>query len=382
MNRFCNQSSVILRGVGLFSVFLVSISSFSQVDNSKLEQQFALNAKNGSGLYFNLYNFNYQRNYEYFNRIADGLTYYGLQLNPQLVYYSGKNFSAAGGVSIKKDFGDDGIRDVQPIFTIKYRKNDWTLINGTIEGNVSHRYIEPLYNYDRMITRPLEYGTQFITDSRFFYLDAWINWERMIYKPSPVQEEIAGGIASSLTLINNQKWKVELPLQFVAYHQGGQIDTIPDPLKTFLNTASGIKLQRSYSGFVRSISTENYYLTWKDFSFQKRQPYLQGNGLLLNAGVDTKLFNLVVSYWQGNGYQSVHGAPVYQSVSRHIAYPGYIEETRQLLFFRLINRFELTSNLYLDLRLEPYLDLNHPKLEFSNSLFLVYKQDFLLKRVD
>ncbi|MDQ7949449.1 MAG: hypothetical protein REI93_11410, partial [Pedobacter sp.] len=37
-------------------------------------------------LHFNLYNFNYVRNYEYSNKFHDGYTLYGTQLMPQLVY--------------------------------------------------------------------------------------------------------------------------------------------------------------------------------------------------------------------------------------------------------------------------------------------------------
>jgi hypothetical protein len=132
---------------------------------------------------------------------------------------------------------------------------------------------------------------------------------------------------------------------------------------------------------VNSLLAEGYYLGYKDFSFTKLEPYKQGNGLYLNSGISNRAFDLLFTYWEGNGYQAIKGAPVYQSVSQHIGHPGYTEDERRLLFIRLISRFPLTSGFYIETRLEPYIDLNHLSFEFSNSLFLIWKERFSLKKI-
>ena len=54
---------------------------FAQIDNTSLENNFLSNQSNTRGVYFRMYNFNYMRNYEYFNKFADGLTYFGNTYN-------------------------------------------------------------------------------------------------------------------------------------------------------------------------------------------------------------------------------------------------------------------------------------------------------------
>lgn len=146
------------------------------------------------------------------------------------------------------------------------------------------------------------------------------------------------------------------------------------PLQTFVNTASGIKLVFQTSGLIKSVFTENYYLSFRDGSFTKLQPYIQGNGVYLNAGFKTKTFDLIASYWKGDGFQSIKGAPIYQSVSSQISNEGYIQDARELLFLRLVSDFKISENFIIGTRLEPYIDLQNPKFEFSNSLISYTKR--------
>lgn len=369
------------RNVRLFFllIFLYK-ATYAQVDNSLLCKQNYFSTDRTGSLYLTIYNLNYQRNYEYFNRFADGLTYYGFALQPELVYHTSDHVSLSGGLQLRKDFGRSGFYDQQPLFSVNIHKNNFQFISGSLNGNIAHQLLEPLYDYDRVIYDPLEYGTQFLYNDSSFFLDAWINWENMIYKPASEQERLSGGISVNYHLPTKSKFELAFPLQMLAYHKGGQIDTLDVPLTTIVNTALGAKITYNINAKYGAY-TENYYLTYKDFSFTKQNPYAQGNGLLLNAGVKLNTTNLIFTYWRGNGYQSIHGAPVYQSVSSQINNEGYKEDLREFLFIRLVSEYKIAKNLLLGMRLEPYIDLNHTKFEFSNSLFLVYREDFFLKRI-
>lgn len=370
-----------MKRVLLLSFFtLCALCSFAQLDPFPLDTDIPQGKRDS--LYLDIYNFNYTRNYEYFNKIADGFTLFGLQLLPRLSYQATEHLSLSGGVFLQKDFGTRGLQMAEPYFSLIYQKGDLTLINGNIRSAAEHRYIDPVYDFDLSMTDPLELGTQVLIRKKKLFTDIWINWEKMIYKPSPVQEEVDGGISLRYDLLPAEsKWKVYIPLQFFAYHKGGQIDTVDSPLQTFVNTASGLGVQKQIKGFVNYVRAEAYYLTYKDFSFTKLQPYLQGNGLFLNTGISTKAFGLFFTYWKGSGYQAVKGAPIYQSVSRHISHADFTEDTRELFFIRLVNSYPISPEFYIETRLEPYIDLNHPSFEFSNSLFLVYKDRIRLKKV-
>ncbi len=361
---------------------LISLQSlYAQVENRTLQNDFHSYADSSRSIYFRLYDFNYMRNYEYFNQIADGLTYFGAILQPEFTFHQSPNLSISTGLFIRKDFGSKGIYNNQPIFRIDYHTKHSRLINGALDGNVNHQLPEPIYNYDRIITDHVEYGTQYLYKDSILDLDAWINWENMIYKISPQQERISGGAHSSTRIFKSDRLELRVPIDFIAFHQGGQIDTPDRPLTTILNTAIGLTLRYKTNGFLKSIHSENYYITYKDFSFTKVNAYNQGGGLLLNLGFQTKAFDFITTYWNGNGFQSVHGAPIYSSSSTQINNVGYQEDNRSLLFFRLISEFPLSNHFSISTRLEPYIDLNQPSFEFSNSMFLVYRENFRIAKV-
>ena len=57
-------------------------------------------------LRLSLHAFTFFKDNEYFNKIVDGYTLYGTQLNPQLVYYPTKDLRIEAGVFLWKDFGN------------------------------------------------------------------------------------------------------------------------------------------------------------------------------------------------------------------------------------------------------------------------------------
>ena len=369
----------------LFFLNAIAGASIAQILNDSLEYRIRPDSLKTGELHLSVYNFNYLRNYEYFNKIQDGYTLFGAQLEPQLLYYAHPRLAISAGVHLRKDFGGRGIYRTYPLFSIKYQKGNTTLINGVLEGNIHHRMIEPMYDFEKKITEPVEYGTQFIISNKSLFLDAFINWKRMIYKPSPDQEQILAGASADLNLIKNTKISLSLPLQLTVFHQGGQIDLVDIPLQTLVNTALGFKLKIPFQGFINAFRSENYYTSYTDFSFTLAQAYSKGGGWHLNSGIDTKYGSVMGTYWNANGYISFNGMPIYQSVSQQINHTGFTEKNRQLLMLRYSYQKRLIPNFYLDFRFEPMMDLNRPrgskKIEFSNSSFLVYKQEFRLHKI-
>ena len=367
----------------LFSCSLfIGHSSQAQLSNDSLEYRIRPDSLKTGELHLSIFNFNFQRNYEYFNKIQDGYTLFGTQIEPQLVYYPHPQLALTAGIHLRKDYGSRGIFKTYPLFSIKYKKGNSTLINGVLEGNIHHRFIEPIFDFEKTITEPVEYGTQYLIEKRSFFFDAFINWKKMIYKPSPEQEEVFGGISTEINLTQTPKMKISVPIQFTAYHQGGQIDTVEAPLKTWVNTALGIKFHLPSAGFISKIRLENYLLTFNEYSPTKVLPFSKGYGLFLNAGVDTRYGTLIGSYWSGNSYVSFTGMPIYQSISQQINHNGFTQKNRGIIFLRYAYQKQLIPNLYLDFRFEPLMNINagKSKIEFSNSSFLTYKSQFLLIR--
>lgn len=372
--------------VWLAAICLLQQAAWAQFTTNNIENRLRPDSSSAGELYLNLYNFNYVRNYEYFGKFQDGYTLYGTQLEPQLVYYAHPNLSIQAGAYIRKDFGRSGMYEAKPLFSLKYQKKDLRLVFGSLEGNIQHRYIEPVYDFERKITTPVEYGTQLILNNERFFMDGWISWQKMIYPSATEKEEIVGGLSTETTLSEEGGWKISVPLQLMAYHQGGQIDLLKDqPLTTLANAAAGIKIHRQYKHpFLKELFTDNYLAGFKDFSPTKQLAYHQGFGLWLNAGTTTRAGTLVLSYWEGNRFISIKGMPLYQSVSNTVYHTGYTQNQRSILMIRYAYQKELLPNFYLDIRLEPHIDLgagNPGKMEFSNSFFLTYKENIRLFKV-
>lgn len=364
----------------LFSSYFAS----AQFNQSAFENRIRPDSSLTNEVHFNFYNLNYVRNYEYTNDFHDGYTLYGTQLQPQLVYYAHPDLAITAGAFIRKDFGRNGISDAKPLFSVKYHKRNLTLIFGSLEGNIQHKYIEPLYDFERILTTPIEYGTQLLVERKKFTLDAWIAWQKMIYKGDPTKEEIIGGLSTESFLIKNDDWKLSVPAQFLAFHQGGQIDVLKEiPITTMFNGATGIKLHKDINRNIKQVYTDNYIAVYKDFSPDKRRAYQGGFGLWLNAGVESKWGSLVASYWKGNNFISIKGMPLYESVSDNLYSPGLRQSSRNIVSLRYAYQKELIPHLYLDVRFEPHIDLDHTdkQLQFNHSFFITYKQDFKLFKV-
>jgi hypothetical protein len=371
----------------LVLIFIFSGYQFSQaqLNSSAIENRIRPDSNAVGEVHFNFYNFNYVRDYEYSNQFHDGYTLYGTQLQPELVYYAHPNLAIVAGAYIRKDFGDNGVHDSKPLFALKYHKKDLSLIFGSLEGGIHHGYIEQLWDFERQITDPIQYGTQLIIEKEKWKLDAWIAWQKQIYTPSPVKEQIIGGLTAERTLLQSNGWKLSLPFQFLVYHKGGQIDTLKSvPLLTMGNGATGLKLHKEIGGNVQEIFTDNYIVGYKDFSPTKIQAFQGGYGLWFNAGANTKWGSLVASYWKGNNFQTIKGMPLYESVSSTLYDAGHKESNRSILLLRYAYQHELLPHLYLDVRVEPHVDLGTSRteqLQFQGSFFLTYKQDFKLFKI-
>ena len=137
-------------------------------------------------------------------------------------------------------------------------------------------------------------------------------------------------------------------------------------------------MHKSIGERVKEVFTDNYIAVYKDFSPEKVRAFQGGFGLWLNAGVNTKWGNLVASYWKGNNFLTIKGMPLYQSVSENLYEKGFTQSSRSILALRYVYQKELIPKLYLDVRFEPHVDLEHSdsQLQFHHSLFLTYKEDF------
>lgn len=354
--------------------------------NAALKDPEPVDQANESKLMFSVQNLNFMKNNEYFNQFADGYTLFGYQLRPTLVYYPNAYTRVAAGAYLMKEFGREGFTTAQPYFNIKLAKNGYTGTFGNLEGSLNHNLIDPIYDFERVLTNRQEYGIQFQSDKKYLSSDVWMDWQRAIHRNDPYNEMFTFGASLRGKLPPLGKgWTVELPLQSLIWHQGGQIQgevTGPDQSlgkTTIWNSAAGISVQKTFPrGFVKAVRTEGYLAYYKDLVRANDAPFWQGSGIYLNQTLATKLVDLSAAYWHGNGWIAPEGAPSYNSASSIL--PGVAVKNRGLVVGRVSRQQKIGRGVTAEVRFEPYYDLNTEKLDYSYAIYLVYHlQEYLAR---
>ena len=378
--KFCCDSFFTLK-TSFFCVVFCIFSPFiplaqAQLNNQLFEDRFIVSPEQSQRFRLQFNSLSFLKNTEYFNPIVKGRTLFGNQFNPKLVYQPAANVRIEAGVYAWKDFGNTKFSDIAPTFTIKIKKDSLQFLFGTLEGNLNHRLIEPLYNFDRLITHRLENGVQLVYHKPGFYLDGWIDWQQMIYDQSSFQEKIFAGVNTHLRLLKTQHYQLNSIFQTTIKHQGGQINTGSSPVSTSLNTALGLKLvwTNTAASFLKGISTEHYWA-----HLQTDNPDLvfkNGNGLYLNLTAHYKPFDLMLSYWNASDYVAPLGGDLYQSLSRDVSTPTYTQAKRNLFIVRFLKNWKVLPNLWMSFRVEPHYDFGNAIFEHAEGLYLVYKGDW------
>ena len=380
--KFCNMR---LKFSFLILFLILHLSTWAQLDNSHLGIQLPIDSQYNQELLFNFHNLDFMRNTEYFTPIERGETLFGYDVLPNLVYYPGPKLRITAGLFARKDFGNDQFSIIAPFYNVKYGANGISAEVGNLEGGVEHRLIEPFYDIDYVITKPLESGFQVKIDKPWLWSDTWINWERMIYDNSPFKEEITNGSSNYLRVYHspNKKFSITIPIQFLMHHFGGQISTISvdtTPITSMYTGAVGLSFNKQFNGnVISSLKSENYFVWSRTFTNPSLARFPFGDGYYLNLILKSRFHvSCILSYWNVNDFYSPKGTHIYMSQSDYL--PDFIEPKRDLLFLHFIYNREIMKNLFVNVRFEPYRSFDLNKGEFSYSVYFTYTKNFVLMK--
>jgi hypothetical protein len=357
-------------------VLVIPAVVFAQLNNQAFEQRMSIEPSDSGKLYFGINMLGFAKDNEFFDTVVEGYTLFGYQLNPYLSYNISENVRLDAGVYAQKDFGNDDYSDIKPTLSLKIRNNNFNFIFGTLEGNLHHRLIEPLYDFERVLNNRLENGAQVVWMKEGIFLDAWINWQKMIYTNSVEPERFTAGVSFNKTLFDLGDIHIDLPLQMVAAHQGGQIDTVDNEVITRINMAGGLTLEGTSAGFVSGWGVKAYGTM---FSTNANKPLFnkEGVGYFINPYLKTRIgLTVMASYWHGDRFMSIEGSPLYASANE--LYPDRIDRTREFLMLRFLYDVKVTEGLTLTARAEPFLDTYSQELEYSFGLYLNFSERFFL----
>jgi hypothetical protein len=335
-----------------------------------------------SDIIFNFSATSYLKNDEYFNKYTVGNTALGFFMEPKISYYITPETKISGGVFLQKFFGRNNFTSVVPIFTIEHEINsNIDLILGRLYGTKEHLLEEPLFSTDRYIYNNLENGLQFKFHNLSLKSDIWVNWEKFIFKGDPFQEEFTFGTSTTLNIIRQQPIKIDLPIQTIITHKGGQIDESPLPVQSLLNASSGLRITYFDSGG-HSISTEFlgfYYkgLSMPDYPQTNSQIYKEGWAIYPRIKYNYERFEFNAGYWYANKFIAPRGEHIFQCVSAIDS--TYSQEIRKLITGKVIYNARLGYGVNLNFLGEYYYDLVSRKGDYSFGLYMSVYDSFLLK---
>lgn len=321
-------------------------------------------------------------NKEFFNPYDPGYTLIGYYLRPMFEFNAGVNTRIKAGVHLLKYSGSGKYHQAIPLFSFHHRFSPGLdMVLGSLYGSLNHNLIEPLFAFDRFFTHHNESGLQFLINKKFFKADIWLNWEKFILWGDPFQEEFTAGFSSSLfTSDRLGRFRLEFPVQFLATHSGGQIDTSGERLQTLVNFAGGVNLDmETGNNLIRGVGFRGYLAGFRDLSNELRYPYDNGWGIYPNLIINTKWLEMGIGYWIGHKFVAPRGEHVFQSVSR--ADPEIADDNRELITSKLIYNRELIKGINMGLRLEVYCDPPGGYFDHSGGLHIIIDERFFITRV-
>lgn len=369
----------------IFYALLLNINAFNgdaQYSNDIYFSDTEISPADSNGLFFRFGNATFINNKEFFNPYQPGYTLTGYFIRPMLEYYPGPYTRLKAGVHILKYSGLDKYHQAIPVFTFHHRFSPGIhMVMGSLYGALNHDMIEPLFTFERVFTHHNESGLQFLIEQDFYKADVWLNWEKFIFTGSPFQEEFTAGFSSRIFAGDREaRFRIELPLQLLATHKGGQIDASDGSVQTLVNFAGGVHISHDIEhSFFKSAGFRGYLAGFRDLSNNIRHHYDKGWGFYPNIYLKSRWLEWGAGYWAGHKFVAPRGEPIFQSVSQ--VDPDFTSDRRELLTSKIIYNRKLIRGIDMGVRFELYYDLPAAQLDHTGGLHIIIDERFFIKKL-
>lgn len=337
-NVFSFQS---IRAV-IYQILLLVLpsASFAQINERLYSTDYRIEPGRQAELSIEIDNLNFFKNNEFAGNVMDGYSLPGLWIQSKAVYYPLTNIKIELGLHALIYHGTYKYPSLAYVDIAQWKGNQFqkgshllpylraqvdlsdrvTLVFGNIYGGANHRLIDPLYNAELNYTADPETGLQLLYNGKAFEGDLWLNWQSFIFRTDTHQEAFTVGISSRIKF-NSPASRLHwyLPVQGMAQHRGGEIDTLTvNSVQTLMNGAAGIGLVWNINHPVfKNINAEldvaGYYQQAGDL-----WPFDSGHGIYLKGSADIYDFRVKAAYWKSNDFLSMYGLPFYGSLSTKI----------------------------------------------------------------
>ena len=359
---------------------------------------------------------------EFDGNVQRGYSLPGVRLQPRLTYtpideiklelglhatiYSGANkypcYVFHDIASWKGDQYQSGAH-LLPFFRATARFKSITLAVGDIYGGATHGFVEPMYNPELILTDDPEMGFQMIVDTKRWHSDLWMNWQSYIFKESSHQEAFTVGWTQNINVWKRTKedrtHSLDIPIQLVIQHRGGEQDNTKMGVQTIANGALGMGYEYKAPGnrIVTGVQAEVMALYCLQQS-GNLWPFKNGPALWVKASVDfIRDLRVTAGFFSAKNFCSLYGSQYFGTLSTKRAggrFDGMNTGLISLEYSRTFaNAYTIGANLkaYIyktgslalpadDTHPEPYTIPGEFRTPFSFGVYFRCSPSFVLKR--
>jgi len=320
-------------------------------------------------LSIHFYNNNFVKNNEYFGPYTEGITYIGSIVQPEVTWSISKKFSLSAGWYLRYFYGKDDFEQSLPVIRARYAFLPGAqLIIGQLDGQLEHKYIEPIYNTDNYFSNNPEYGVQFLLDRKKIHVDFFMDWENFLLPGEDQQEEITGGLLATYALNElSENRGLSAHFQSIIHHLGGQVDVSESPIQTRSNIAGGLEYAFLPGiKILNRIKLSSFYIKALELSQTNTLPFESGFALHNTVTFENKWFKLATGWFHGDTYFAPKADYLFQSISQLDNY--YTTEGRDLITSKFMFGNEITKGVNFSIRFESYYDLKRKQNDYSYGL--------------
>lgn len=290
-----------------------------------------------------------------------------------------------------------------PFFRATARFKSITLAVGDIYGGATHGFVEPMYNPELILTDDPEMGFQMIVDTKRWHSDLWMNWQSYIFKESSHQEAFTVGWTQNINVWKRTKedrtHSLDIPIQLVIQHRGGEQDNTKMGVQTIANGALGMGYEYKALGnrIVTGVQAEVMALYCLQQS-GNLWPFKNGPALWVKASVDfIRDLRVTAGFFSAKDFCSLYGSQYFGTLSTKRAggrFDGMNTGLISLEYSRTFaNAYTIGANLkaYIyktgslalpadDTHPEPYTIPGEFRTPFSFGVYFRCSPSFVLKR--
>ncbi len=322
----------------------------------------------------------YGDNTEFFTPYRLGETILGGQFTSVMMVRPARQYAIQAGVFGDIRWGSDKFLDhVKPVLAFRYQTDHSLGVIGTLETTRRHGLLDPLAVSTLEITRPIEYGLQWVEQRRHWDVDAFINWQAL---NTPTHREV---FDYGWVLRVHPVRQISLETQLHGLHHGGQLFSAGVPVTNNISSGFGITL----SDTIRKLgfgSLQVYRLKSSGNIDPEAPPNrpTRGRGTLVRAGLaPSRGLEVFGIYWRGKDFLSQDGDNNYNSTGLRA---DFYRSNRKYLEFGVLRRGHLDGGVELDAEFrfhrvddEPSIAIQGTSWEYSYRLVVRTPLQFVLR---